>query len=193
MGWGVSTRGSGWQQGLGDSLTFAFRSPRVGRVTAGACERVGDTPGKAWSGEELGRTGERIVSLCASPSRSLASSPCARSDGDGDGDGDERGVTELPPTDVVPELGEAGDLGAEFDDDEHPNLDDSARDSPDRYGGARARGRGLGRDSAAVPLGHAPEVILERSRLTVSRYEAVERRLVDIWHRGGSGENKGGG
>ena len=91
-------------------------------------------------------------------------------------------MTELPPTDAVPELGEAGDLGAEFDDDEHRNLDDSARDSADRYGGAR--GRGLGRNSAPVSLGHAPEVILERSRLTVSRYEAVERRLVDIWRRG---------
>ncbi len=165
-------------------MTFAFRSPRVGRVTAGACERVGDTPGKAWSGEELGRTGERIVSLCASPSRSLASSPCASSDGVSNDQDDEGGVTELPPTDVVPELGEPGDLGAEFDDDEHPNLDDSARDSPDRYGGAG--GRGLGGDSAAVLLGHAPEVILERARLTVLRYEAVERRLVDVWRRGES-------
>ena len=91
-------------------------------------------------------------------------------------------MTELPPTDVVPELGEPGDLGEEFDDDEHPNLDDSARDSSDRYSGARCRG--LGRDSAAAPLGHAPEVILERSRLTVSSYEAVERRLVDVWRRG---------
>ena len=178
MGWWVSTRGSGWQQGIAGSLTFAFRSPRVGRVTAGACERVGDTPGKDWSGEELGRTGERIVLLRTSPSRSLASSP--------------RPVTELPPTDVVPELGELGefgDLGAEFDDDEYPNLDDSARDSADRYGSAG--GRRLGRDSAPVPLGHAPQVILERSRLTVSSYAAIERRLVDIWHRSGSGENKG--
>ena len=139
---------------------------------------MGDTPGKAWSSEELGRTGERIVLLCASPSCSLASSP--------------RLVTELPPTEVVPELGEFGDgddrdRGAEFDDYEHPNLDDSARDSPDRYGGAR--GRGLGRDSAAVPHDHAPEVILERSRLTVSGYAAIERRLVDIWR---SREPEGG-
>lgn len=92
-------------------------------------------------------------------------------------------MTELPPTDVVPESSELGPgLGApEFDDDDDSKHQDAACDSPDRHGGPR--GRELGGDSAPLRVCRGPEVVLLRSRLKVSSYEAIERRLVDIWHR----------
>jgi hypothetical protein len=31
---------------------------------------------------------------------------------------------------------------------------------------------------------HAPELILARSHRTVSRYEAIERHVVDVWESG---------